>query len=1098
MGVRLLGVPMLRLASGSERPLERKVSSLLALVALESQMDRSTLAGLLWPDTQEASARNNLRQMLHRLSTLAGQPLLAGQQRLLFHPGVVVDVAQLEVAAFAGLDADVVAAHGILLAGHDYDDCPDLQDWILAQRERLLGVQRQVRLALTRASEAKGDLFGAIEHASRLLELDPLSEVVHRLLMTLHHQRGDRGAALRAYTQCQTVLAHELGVTPMPETVALAAQLSTDRPLAPASTPPLVLPEWVGRPPPLVGRSAAWTELESGWAAGQGLYITGLPGVGKTRLALDFLGSMGTVRLVSSRPEDTGLPYGSFARALRQLMADHPALPLPAWVRAEVARLLPELGRRTPPVLTAADKLRFYEAQAHLVALLAGKGEVQLLLDDLQFCDELSWEAWSYLLAHPAVAGRVRVAFTFRHGELPAQREAVIRRQLDTGQGRLVTLGPLTPGDVRALLSVLAPEAPAPLADDLARYTSGNPLFLIETLRVLHDSGVLARGWPDQLPHLPVLSVLLARRLEGLSGPALRVVRAAAVAGPEFTADLAARVLEVHPLDLAGAWAELTAAQVLVRQEGGATAFSHDLLARAALDSLPAPILAVLHARVAGVLQEAGVAEPARVAHHWADAGDTERAARWWIKAGWSCCARGADEAAAASFRRALDTDLSSSDALEARHGLGIALSSSAPALAEEAFILTVTTALHGGFTRQATESQGALAELYRKQGRLEAGRQLIASALSRVSPQLVAGDAAAEVASGLWQTRFWLELRSGQLPAAESAIREAIRLAPAQFWLENERAMLLWHTGRIEEAALALEALEGRLTPEEHAQPGALVGLENNLAWSYWMLGRATLAAALLERALATPSSPYDQGLHHSNLATVLTSQGHYRVALEHLAVAATLLAPFDLHLADVLHRRGMVQYRGNRFVQALEPLLSALILARHVADPYRLSYILASLAATQAQLGDLAAAQAHVAEAQVIAEQIRFPLTLAIAYQGASVVARLGGDHPGAASHALAAVEVARACGMAEQLGQSLLLTVGHPAPADPDTCTRQRPALEEALRLGQAHGLPDLTWRAALALHAASPAPSRVPSTVAQQAIALLRRESPPGWF
>jgi DNA-binding SARP family transcriptional activator/tetratricopeptide (TPR) repeat protein len=1129
--VRLLGLPALCPATGGVRPLERKVAGLLALLALDGQKGRSTLAGFLWPDSLESAARTNLRQMVYRLRLLAQQSLLGGQQRLAFLPGVSVDVASLEVAAFAGRDAEVVATTGDLLAGHDYDDCPELQDWLLAQRERLLGVQRSARLTLIRASEAQGDRHGALGHAEYLLQLDPVSEVAYRLLMTLHHALGDRGAALRAYERCQMMLARELGVTPMPETASLAAHISSDGPSSngissngnstggPLRLPPVALaspPGWVRQPLPLVGRSAVWSELEAGWAAGQTLYISGAAGTGKTRLAQDFLnskvlgsaaagsaamGSATRLKVIPNRPGDAGLPYVSLARTFRQLMAEHPGLPLPAWVRAELARLLPELGVSPLPVLTLADKLRFYEAQAQVLVLSldTDQGETLLLLDDLQFGDDLSWEAWNYILAHPGVTGRVRVVFTCRRGELSPAREAAVCRAAETGQGRVVNLEALSSKEVESLLAAADPGAPTALGADLARYTGGNPLFVIETLRGLHDAGVLARGWPQRLPQLPGLRAMLARRLESLSGPALRVVRAAAVAGTEFSPALAARVLEVHPLDLTQAWAELTSAQVLVAQGVGGAAFSHDLLAQAALDALPAPILALLHARTAQVLQD-GVAEPASIARHWAQAGDTVQAAPWWVRAGWACHARGASEEAALAFRRALEGGLSVSGDLEARHGLGLTLTDADPVQAEQALMLNVTLARQAGASPQAMTSQAALAELYRKQGRLDAGMQTILEALSSVPPGTTAADAAAGEVSGLWQTRFWLELRSGHLQGAETAITQAIRLAPQHFWLENERALLLWHTGRIRDTALVFETLMRRLAPEWEYQLEALAGLKGNMAWTYWMLGRNAEAATLLEQVLTLPAPPYLQGLARSNLATVLTSQGRYREALTHLALARSLMAPYDLPLADVLHRLSVIHYRADHFGQALRPLLEALPLARQVADPYRLSYILASLAATQAHLGELDSAQAHAAEAAAIAERIHFPLTLVIAAQAASVVFRLSGDAAGATRHALAAAAVARACDMPEQLGQALLLTAGPPESglrANLEHSAPVRLALEEALNLGLAHDLPDLIWRAASALIHRAPAEVLVVSS-ATQAQETLRLQSPPGWF
>lgn len=68
--LRLLG----RAALGRESwiPLERKVAGVLAYLALEGPTPRSKLAGLLWPETHERVARNNLVQSLRRLRRAVG------------------------------------------------------------------------------------------------------------------------------------------------------------------------------------------------------------------------------------------------------------------------------------------------------------------------------------------------------------------------------------------------------------------------------------------------------------------------------------------------------------------------------------------------------------------------------------------------------------------------------------------------------------------------------------------------------------------------------------------------------------------------------------------------------------------------------------------------------------------------------------------------------------------------------------------------------------------------------------------------------------------------------------------------------------------
>ena len=57
------------------------------------------------------------------------------------------------------------------------------------------------------------------------------------------------------------------------------------------------------------------------------------------------------------------------------------------------------------------------------------------------------------------------------------------------------------------------------------------------------------------------MGALVERRLGLLFGAALKLARVAALAAANFDAELAAAVLQAHPLDIAELWRELESAQ---------------------------------------------------------------------------------------------------------------------------------------------------------------------------------------------------------------------------------------------------------------------------------------------------------------------------------------------------------------------------------------------------------------------------------------------------------------------------------------------------------------------------------------------------------
>ncbi|PZA07326.1 MULTISPECIES: AAA family ATPase [unclassified Meiothermus] len=630
--LELLGVPVLQIQTRQLRPVERKTAGILAYLTLEGSTSRSKLAGLLWPESPEATARNNLAQALRRLKQATGAELVRGGDVLELQ-GLEVDVAALEVAHFAGRHAEVVQSRGRLLEGHDYDDCPDFDDWLLIRRERLDDLRRNSLTALADGFEQTGQYREALSYAERLLEFDALSETAHRRVMRLWYLLGDRSAAIAAFERCRGVLQREMGVEPLPETLELFRQIERGEPVVPHRPVPCPeIPLSVLRPPRLLGREAEWAQMEQAWAQGQVILLSGSPGVGKSRLLQDFLRShQGRALLCEGRPGDMGVPYATHSRICRQILELFPGLALPEWARLELSRVLPELGPAQPPMQTQADKLRFFQAQAELVRRAVAEGMGLICLDDLHFADLASLEVLHFVFSpHWSSPGSLRMVLAFRTGELPAEFEALLAQDVQSGRALRVEVQPLDLAAVQGLLESLElpelDETAPDWAQVLFRHTGGNPFFLLETLRSLWESGGLGQRKPARLPVSSKITTLIQSRLERLSLGAQRLVSTAAVAGLDFSFELAATVLQSTPLELLKPWAELEAAQLL-----RGSSFVHDLLYEATLSSVPASVKTYLHQQIALYL-EGQQADAARIAQHWLE-GEPRRAIPFLVQA---------------------------------------------------------------------------------------------------------------------------------------------------------------------------------------------------------------------------------------------------------------------------------------------------------------------------------------------------------------------------------------------------------------------------------------------------------------------------------
>jgi DNA-binding SARP family transcriptional activator len=614
--------------------LQRRVAAVLAWLALEGPTPKYKLAGMLWPDSGEDTARNNMRQLLRRFRVSTGVDLVLGGEVISLSERVTTDAVELEAHVFAGRHAQALAQAGSLLGTLDFDDCPDFEAWLLRAREQLEALRRRAASAEADACEQRGDLAGALQFAERLLGLDPLSEEAYRRLMRLHYLAGDRMAALSLFERCRAMLREEYDATPHPDTLALARDVERGqvRPRATSESPGRTLPLTVLRPPVLVGREREWARMEEAFQARRLMLLLAEPGVGKSRLAVDFAASKGRYTVFAGRPGDTEVPYSLFVRHVRHIFAERPSVRqgLEPWIRRELARIIPECaepGDDISPLRDEGDRVRHLNALSEVLRRCT-EGYPAIVTDDLQFADAASLEIGAYAHARFHETGDFPVLIDCcRLGELSPEAAALTDRLEQAGLATYLHLEPLSPSAVGEMLDSLALPGATGLAGEMTRYTGGNPLFITETLKHLMESGSLERGWPERLPPPGRVRQLIQQRLARLSPLALQLAQVAALALLDFNLELAGEVLEVSPLSFAEPLRELEAAQILRGER-----FTHDLVLEAVRGSIPAAMGALLHRRLAQQLERRRAA-PATIAQHWLEGGESRRAVPFLLSA---------------------------------------------------------------------------------------------------------------------------------------------------------------------------------------------------------------------------------------------------------------------------------------------------------------------------------------------------------------------------------------------------------------------------------------------------------------------------------
>lgn len=889
----------------------RKAVALLAYLAITDKgQSRDHLVDLFWPESDPDRARATLRRTLSALrSGLSDRWVQADRSTVWLEAddGVSVDVERIRAAlgdthdhgpdqvcprCIESLTGAASQVRGPFMEGFFLRGCPDFDDWMVGEAEHQRRAVSSLFERLSTALSGQGRYPEAIEAVRRWLEVDPLLEQAHRMLMLFHAWSGDRSGAVDAYRSWVALLDQELGVDPLDETTELyEAILEEDLPRAPAPPRRLELTTQ-GSPEPtgyqLVGRNEELEALAATVKAGHGLVIIeGEVGVGKTRLIRE-LGDMltptdGLVLTAEAHRSETAVAYGPIQAVLRSAL-DVPDVAerwsaLPGPVIAEVARLVPELGEHS--VIDPGDsaaRTRFLDAIS--LAIGAVSDEVVLCIDNLHWLDASSLELVGYLARRLERLGVVLV-LTRRPEDTPIDHPVSVLVEDLSSDAHVIRLDRLGREEVAELIEMAGVSDVDP--GGVYDRTRGLPFFVVEYLDA-------ARAGRTDLP--AAVRRLVLSRLTDLGALARQLLTAAAVIGPVVDPEMLRSVSGRSEDEVVGGLDLLLRRALLEEREDGLLGFAHEQLREVANEEASQPRRRLLHRRSADYLASRPGSDTdlrtldAAIRHHRAAGNDAE-ASRLSLAAG------------------SLAVDVFAFE--EAVHHYETALALGAPDRADVLYRIGDVRTLMGDYGAALTAYEAARSILRITGAHRETA--LVARAIGEVYRRLRRWDMAAA---------------SFEEAYGELADDDALGSAVAADWAFVEHCRGDQERAR-QYGGLALDGASASGDPEVLAHAHNLAGL---------LAEDATVRIDHLEQALVNAASPSARAAVLNNLALASASTGDLesamargRDALETAAEAGDRHRTAALHdnLADYLHRAGEEE-------QAMEELKKAVALFAEV----------------------------------------------------------------------------------------------------------------------------------------------------------------------
>ncbi len=239
INIKLLGELKISLDSVDiTTKLSKKGVGILIYMATNSKklFYRETLASMFWMDYTKESSLNNLRYTLWQIRKLTKQ--INGEE-LFTNSGkhaIKINESQTNcdyVDFLAHVDSKEYKDASSLYLGDFIEsfyipDVPDFSDWVFNQREHAQRLYFDVQLDLAAESAANKNLKEAIQSLNKLINIDPLNEVVYYHQMEYHYLSGNKVTAINAYRNLKQNLREELNISPSEDIHKLYLRISKE------------------------------------------------------------------------------------------------------------------------------------------------------------------------------------------------------------------------------------------------------------------------------------------------------------------------------------------------------------------------------------------------------------------------------------------------------------------------------------------------------------------------------------------------------------------------------------------------------------------------------------------------------------------------------------------------------------------------------------------------------------------------------------------------------------------------------------------------------------------------------------------------------
>lgn len=480
----------------------KKAEALFYYIVVNRQASRDELVDLLWGETEEETAKKNLRHALYMIRKAFGEEIIVSPQKsiVLLNPEIAIETdLQKFIEESEGSEE---AYGGEFLKGFLVKDGDKYEEWMFRCRDYYKDLYISKLYERLNHFSAEKDMVKVEYYAKLLINEDPLDERPYRLLMESYGSIGAYHKAEELYGRLKQILVQELGIAPDNKTEQLHRVNMTKRSMKDSGRE--------GVRGFFYGRSRELDIIKEQFASFKrqqeykSILIIGEAGVGKTKLKEHFFENadkenLYIIKVNCYQAEEDYLlkPWNQVFSSLAEIISSE-GIEIPMLWKNIIVRLFPAfdpgIEAAVYSLVERSDRVKYKaieEAVLEVLKLVCRKKKLVLAFEDLQWMDGTSIRLLSFVLRRLGDSG-IMVIATCRNS-LEKGLEQFAAAMIKEGIAEKLVLSRFSKAEVEEFIGKQLPRQilSEELKERIYRETEGNAFFLIEFLNTVKEKGTI-------------------------------------------------------------------------------------------------------------------------------------------------------------------------------------------------------------------------------------------------------------------------------------------------------------------------------------------------------------------------------------------------------------------------------------------------------------------------------------------------------------------------------------------------------------------------------------------------------------------------------